>query len=112
MENEFDKYKDGVINSYEEFMNQMKSLKEEAKIMMTQGEEIFKRDFHALKIAIKVCDEWRNNYLIFEKWALENGYQKGLTIDRINPDDDYKPSNCRWITRSENSKRVIHKKRG
>lgn len=59
---------------------------------------------------IKVCDEWRNNYLIFEKWALENGYQKGLTIDRINPDDDYKPSNCRWITRSENSKRVIHKK--
>ena len=61
---------------------------------------------------IKVCDEWRNNYLIFEKWALENGYKKGLTIDRINPDEDYKPSNCRWITRSENSQRVIHKKKG
>lgn len=57
-----------------------------------------------------ICEEWKNNYLIFEKWALENGYKKGLTIDRINPDEDYKPSNCRWITRSENSKRVIHKK--
>ena len=46
----------------------------------------------------------------FKKWALENGYQKGLAIDRINPNDDYKPSNCRFITVSENSKRVIHKK--
>ena len=62
MPNEFDKYKDGVINSYEEFMNQMKSLKDEAKIMMTQGEEIFKRDFHALKIAIKICDKYMEEH--------------------------------------------------
>lgn len=58
---------------------------------------------------IIVCEEWRNNYLLFEKWSLENGYKKGLTIDRINPDGNYEPSNCRWITRSENSSRVTKK---
>lgn len=59
---------------------------------------------------IKVCDEWKNDFMAFKKWALENGYRKGLAIDRINANDDYKPSNCRFITISENSKRVEHKK--
>ena len=64
---------------------------------------------------IKVCDEWKNDFLKFKEWALENGYDYNApygqcTIDRINPDGDYEPSNCRWITKTENSKRVIHKK--
>lgn len=59
---------------------------------------------------IKVCDEWKNNYVAFKEWALNNGYQKGLAIDRINPNDDYKPSNCRFITVSENSRRIERKK--
>lgn len=67
------------------------------------------KKYYATK-GIKVCDEWRNNYLAFKEWAIENGYRKGLAIDRINPNDDYKPSNCRFITISENSKRVEHKK--
>ena len=50
---------------------------------------------------IKVCDEWKNNYLSFKKWAYENGYNedetKKYTLDRINVNDDYKPSNCRWV---------------
>jgi hypothetical protein len=33
---------------------------------------------------IKICDEWLNNPVLFELWALDNGYKKGLTIDRIN----------------------------
>jgi len=44
---------------------------------------------------ISVCSEW-NDYLTFRKWALENGYQDNLSIDRINSDGNYKPSNCRW----------------
>lgn len=56
---------------------------------------------------IKVCDEWKNNYEVFEKWALENGYQKGLTIDKIDNDGDYKPDNCQWLTRIENAKKAI-----
>lgn len=47
---------------------------------------------------IVVCDEWRNSYLSFRKWALENGYSDNLTIDRINVDGNYEPSNCRWTT--------------
>ena len=64
---------------------------------------------------IKVCDEWRNDFLKFKEWALANGYdynapQGQCTIDRINPDGDYDPNNCRWITKSENSGRVAKKK--
>lgn len=45
---------------------------------------------------IKVCDEWLHDYEAFRDWALANGYRKGLSIDRINNDGDYEPSNCRW----------------
>lgn len=55
-------------------------------------------------------EKYKNDFMAFKKWAIENGYKKGLAIDRINSNDDYKPSNCRFITISENSKRVEHKK--
>jgi hypothetical protein len=54
---------------------------------------------------ITVHEEWVNDFVTFEKWALANGYKDGLTIDRIDVDKNYEPSNCQWITRSENSKR-------
>lgn len=59
---------------------------------------------------IKVCDEWRNDFLKFKEWALANGYKKGLAIDRIDSNGNYEPNNCRFITISENSSRVEHKK--
>lgn len=49
---------------------------------------------------IKVCDEWKDNFKEFYNWAI-NGWEKGLTLDRINNDDDYKPDNCRWVDRVE-----------
>lgn len=57
------------------------------------------------KRGIKVCPEWQNDFLAFKKWALVNGYTDNLTIDRIDNDGDYEPSNCRWITLVENVKR-------
>jgi hypothetical protein len=50
---------------------------------------------------IKVCNEWSSDFKTFMEWSLENGYKENLTIDRINNDGNYEPSNCRWITMKE-----------
>jgi len=50
---------------------------------------------------IKLCDEWTDDFISFEAWAVENGYTDDLTIDRIDNDGDYTPDNCKWSTRME-----------
>lgn len=50
---------------------------------------------------IKVCDEWRNDFNKFKEWAIDNGYNDTLTIDRIDVDGNYSPDNCRWITKQQ-----------
>lgn len=50
---------------------------------------------------IKVCEEWQRDFSAFQKWALENGYKEGLTIDRKDNDKGYLPDNCRWATIKE-----------
>lgn len=49
---------------------------------------------------VTVCDEWdcKDGYLNFREWSLQNGYKEGLSLDRIDNDGIYEPSNCRWVT--------------
>ena len=49
---------------------------------------------------ITICDEWLV-WSNFKKWALANGYNDTLTIDRINNKGNYEPSNCRWVNYEE-----------
>lgn len=47
---------------------------------------------------ICVCDEWQNDYHAFRNWAMANGYNDQLTLDRIDVDGSYNPDNCRFVT--------------
>ncbi len=49
---------------------------------------------------IKVSPAWED-FSVFQEWARANGYGDDLTLDRIDPDGDYRPDNCRWATWSE-----------
>lgn len=59
---------------------------------------------------ISVCEEWKNDYIAFRKWCINNGYKEeirksgrnNLTIDRIDVNGNYNPDNCRFLTNKEN----------
>ena len=53
---------------------------------------------------IRVCDEWNDSFESFQSWALQNGYAPDLSLDRIDVNGNYCPSNCRWATMSQQAR--------
>lgn len=51
---------------------------------------------------ITVCQEWEESYIAFKRWAINNGYKKGLSLDREDNMRGYSPDNCRFVTQKEN----------
>ena len=59
---------------------------------------------------ITVCKEWDNSFKAFYDWAIANKYSDGLTIDRIDINGNYEPSNCQWATNKEQQNKTSYNK--
>jgi hypothetical protein len=66
------------------------------------GKDYFENHLYYKK-GITVCKEWSDTFINFEKWSINNGYKKGLQIDRIDNSKGYSPNNCRWVTSKINN---------
>lgn len=55
---------------------------------------------------IKLSEQWKNDFLKFKDWAINNGYNDSLSIDRLDVNLGYYPENCEWVTVQENSRRA------
>ena len=55
---------------------------------------------------VKVCQMWVDMPESFEEWALKNGYDDNLSIDRTDSNKNYCPDNCQWIPLKENARKA------
>lgn len=53
---------------------------------------------------ITICDDWINSFDCFMEWAISNGYQEGLSLERCDVNSGYNPDNCCWIERTDQAK--------
>ena len=53
---------------------------------------------------VTVCDEWKTSFIMFKSWAEANGYSDELSLERVNVNGNYEPSNCKWITMEQQAR--------
>ena len=87
--------------------NQGKSKTRLYKIFCAMKNRCYNPSDHSYKYygrkGIEICAEWYFDFSAFENWALNNGYAANLSINRIDSDSDYRPDNCEWTSRGDNS---------
>lgn len=75
------------------------------KIWEDMHNRCYHKSYHAYKHyggrGVVICNEWKEDFQTFANWALSNGYADNLSIDRIDVNGNYEPSNCRWATQKE-----------
>ena len=77
------------------------------KRCLNKNDKIFK--YYGGK-GIKLCDEWLEDFMNFYNWAMVNGYRDDLSIDRINVNGNYEPSNCRWVNKKTQTRNTTANK--
>jgi len=60
---------------------------------------------------ITICQEWLRSPRTFVQWGINNGYAPELQIDRIDPNGNYEPANCRFVTNTQNARNKANQER-
>lgn len=67
------------------------------RAMINRTKENYSQSEYYFYKGISVCEEWKNDFNSFKKWAIDNNHKKGLQLDRIDNDKGYSPNNCRLV---------------
>ena len=97
------------------FINNLSALKNMFKSnIINRSSDVYKKHLTCFIMFLKkqnIINDIDNGFINFYNWAMNNGYKEGLTIERINVNGNYEPSNCTWIPLGEQNRNKTNTKR-